>query len=564
MHHHRLALSLLCAATLLATACDDANVEPGPDPAPEDGVVWSTQVAPIISENCAACHTEGGSAPFALDSHADMKLYGELAVESMEAGRMPPWSPDPDCRPIEGERIMDPADIALVRQWLDDGSLEGPEADPIVIEPLTFEPTHESKVGAPYTPVLGESDDYRCFLLDMDFNQDMYLEATNVVPGNALVHHVLVYALTDEQAETARARDAEDETVGYTCFGGPVDFGAPREGGGGGMIDFAALGNVRFPNQIGAWVPGQSPRDNGDAAIRIEEGSLIVMQVHYSAVAGEPIADSETSFQAVLTTQAPELLMRTVPVAQLDLDIPAGEADARASISIPYYNTDEPLDIAGATGHMHLLGKSIKAEVTRAEDGAKVCAMDIPDWDFEWQESYSFPKGDHLVLNAGDSITLNCAYDNSMANQPVVNGVQQDPRDVEWGDGTLDEMCLLYLSTVAPYSPPPAASESACSAECAAECGADTACLARCNDGFGCPGCVIGQVFECQPQACLGPVLGVRECLQPCILSSLMLGGNFGECMEAECGERYGAAVTCLNDALSTDECAQAPAACGL
>ena len=556
--HHRLVLPLALSAALLATACDDTTGEP----APADGVVWSTQVAPIISENCAACHTEGVSAPFALDTHADMKLYGELAVESMEAGRMPPWSPDPDCRPIEGERVMNPDDIALVRQWLDDGSLEGPETDPIVVEPLTFEPTHEARVGSPYTPVLGESDDYRCFLLDMEFDQDMYLEATNVVPGNALVHHVLVYALTDDQAEAARARDAEDETIGYTCFGGPVDFGG-RDEGGGGMVDFAALGNIRFPNQIGAWVPGQSPRDNGDAAIRIQQDSLIVMQVHYSAVAGEPIADSETAFQAVLTTEAPELLMRTTPVAQLDLDIPAGDSDVQASITLPYYS-DTPLDVAGATGHMHLLGKSIKAEVTRADDGAKVCAMDIPDWDFEWQESYTFPRGEHLIVQNGDSITLDCAYDNSMANQPVINGIQQDPRDVEWGDGTLDEMCLLYLSTVEPYSPPPATSEAACSAECAAECGADADCLSRCDDGFGCPGCVIGQVFECQPQACLGPVLGVRECLQPCILSSLMLGGNFGECMEAECGDRFTEAATCLTDALATDECAAAPAACGL
>jgi mono/diheme cytochrome c family protein len=558
MHHHKASLTLFCAAALLTTACDDTTGEP--EPGADDGVVWSTQVAPIISENCAACHTEGGSAPFALDTHADMKLYGELAVESMEAGRMPPWSPDPDCRPIEGERVMDPDDIALVRQWLEDGSLEGPEADPIAPQTVAFEPTHEAKVGSPYTPVLGESDDYRCFLLDMDFDQDMYLQATNVVPGNALVHHVLVYALTGDQAEAARASDAEDETVGYTCFGGPVDFGGMGEGGG--MASFAALGDVRFPNQIGAWVPGQSPRDNGDAAIRIEQGSQIVMQVHYSAVAGEPIADSETAFQGVLTAEPPELLMRTTPIAQLELDIPAGEADVQASITLPYYS-DTPLDIAGATGHMHLLGKSIKATVTRA-DGGEVCAMDIPDWDFEWQESYTFPAGEHLVLKDGDSITLDCAYDNSMANQPVVNGVQQDPRDVEWGDGTLDEMCLLYLSTVEPYSTAPATSEAACSAECAAECGADAGCLAKCDDGFGCPGCVIGQVFECQPQACLGPVLGIRECLRPCILSSLMLGGNFGECMEAECGANYAAALTCLDDALGSDECAQAPAACGL
>ena len=32
--------------------------------------------------------------------------------------------------------------------------------------------------------------------------------------------------------------------------------------------------------------------------------------------------------------------------------------------------------------------------------------------------------------------------------QPLINGVRQMPRDVKWGEGTTDEMCLgiLYAS----------------------------------------------------------------------------------------------------------------------
>jgi len=43
-------------------------------------------------------------------------------------------------------------------------------------------------------------------------------------------------------------------------------------------------------------------------------------------------------------------------------------------------------------------------------------------------------------------LRLTCRYDNSPDNQPIVNGEQVAPRDVRWGEGTLDEMCLLYMT----------------------------------------------------------------------------------------------------------------------
>ena len=47
-----------------------------------------------------------------------------------------------------------------------------------------------------------------------------------------------------------------------------------------------------------------------------------------------------------------------------------------------------------------------------------------------------------MRLEAGDRVEMTCVWDNSPENQPVVGGVKQTPRDVTWGEGTLDEMCL--------------------------------------------------------------------------------------------------------------------------
>jgi hypothetical protein len=41
-----------------------------------------------------------------------------------------------------------------------------------------------------------------------------------------------------------------------------------------------------------------------------------------------------------------------------------------------------------------------------------------------------------------DILSIECHWDNSEAHQPVQNGTQAAPKDLYWGEGTGDEMCL--------------------------------------------------------------------------------------------------------------------------
>ena len=47
---------------------------------------------------------------------------------------------------------------------------------------------------------------------------------------------------------------------------------------------------------------------------------------------------------------------------------------------------------------------------------------------------------------ATDKIRITCTYDNSQAHQPYVNGAQQTSRNVTWGESSLDEMCMTYVT----------------------------------------------------------------------------------------------------------------------
>ena len=59
-----------------------------------------------------------------------------------------------------------------------------------------------------------------------------------------------------------------------------------------------------------------------------------------------------------------------------------------------------------------------------------------------WRDYLAVAGDRRRSVAPGDSFRIRCVYDNSAANQPVIDGVQITPTALSWGDGTLDEMCL--------------------------------------------------------------------------------------------------------------------------
>src|SRR5262249_21958843 len=100
--------------------------------------------------------------------------------------------------------------------------------------------------------------------------------------------------------------------------------------------------------------------------------------------------------------------------------------------------------IWGAGLHMHTRGThgriGIRRSTTSATPGADDCALQIDKWDFHWQGSYSLVQP--MQFAPGDQLELECHFDNTAGNQPLVNGVPMPVRDVNWGESTTDEMCL--------------------------------------------------------------------------------------------------------------------------
>jgi hypothetical protein len=82
------------------------------------------------------------------------------------------------------------------------------------------------------------------------------------------------------------------------------------------------------------------------------------------------------------------------------------------------------------------------------------CLVNVKDWDFDWQRTYSYDAAleDAPTVSNGDTITLKCDYDNTLANPFVQRMLTEEglanPIDVSLGEETTDEMCVAILGLV--------------------------------------------------------------------------------------------------------------------
>jgi len=320
----------------------------------------------------------------------------------------------------------------------------------------------------PKAPTTG-TDDYRCFVLDPRLTKDQFVTGFDITPGQpAEVHHVILFRVPPSAVAAARARDAESNGHGWTCFGGT------GLGSRGATLDDAPW--------VGAWAPGG--RENvlpADVGIPMERGSLLIMQVHYNLRHG--VAPDRTSVKLRLssTSQLKPLETMLYP-APVELPCRTGKSGplcdrAKAiedvterfgAMSPRIVNglllvcngtvlpspgatqsctrtVEEPATVRAVAGHMHLLGSSLRVELNPGTASARTL-LDIKVWDFDNQGAVPVPA---TQIKPGDAIRVSCTHDQSWRDKlPDLQGLPE--RYVVWGEGTTDEMCLGLLSVTRP------------------------------------------------------------------------------------------------------------------
>lgn len=327
--------------------------------------------------------------------------------------------------------------------------------------------------GGAYRPraEAGGTDDYRCILLDPKIAADSFLSGVVLQPGNPnLVHHAILYRVDPEQAGAARAKDASDPRLGWSCFGGP---GLPGEG--------ADLGGLNSAPWVAAWATsGGEQRFAPGTGQRTRAGTRVILQMHYNLLNGDG-ADSTTVKLRVAPRGARLQPLQTLLLpAPVELPCAANETgplcDRNASIldvvrrfgvnsgrmvaglqllcdgsftapkAGPTQSCGRPvtktMHLRASAGHMHLLGRAIRIDLQR-QDGTSRRLLDVKVWDFDDQRATVLPET--LTVRAGDRLRVTCTHD-ARLRQLLPALAKLPPRYVVWGEGSSDEMCLGIVS----------------------------------------------------------------------------------------------------------------------
>ncbi|MCH2180746.1 MAG: redoxin domain-containing protein [Mariniblastus sp.] len=370
-------------------------------------VTFANQISRILQKNCVPCHRPGEIAPFSLTDYQEVAGWAEMIGEVVRQQRMPPWHANPAHGEFKNDARLADADKQLIYQWIDDGAPLGDVAQ----LPPALEKTEGWQIGQPdvvipmskqpfQIPATGVMP-YKYFVVDPGFKEDKWIQAAECRAGNrSVVHHIIVGIRGRRQSLHS---GIESKWVTATAPGAP---------------------------------PLQLPE--GHAKL-IPAGSQLVFQMHYTpngtattdiSQVGFVFADPESVENVVGTQQIHNRRFRIPPQVE--------NHEVRASIQV-----DKDLVILSLFPHMHLRGKSFRY-VAHWPDGREETLLDVPRYDFNWQNGYDFAQPLHVP--GGTRLECIAHYDNSENNF-----ANPDPESsVRWGDQTFEEMMIGYFDCYYP------------------------------------------------------------------------------------------------------------------
>jgi peroxiredoxin len=359
-------------------------------------------VMPIFYKHCYECHRNGDIGPFDISKVNEVRGWADMILETIETKRMPPWHANRDHGSFKNQRQMMPDETQTIKDWVASGSPLGdlkdlapppyvrtgwqlPKKPDLVVE------MRDKPFAVPASGVV----EYQYFVVDPKLEEDRWVCAAQVMPGNAsVVHHAIVFVR-------------------------PPD-GVPIKG----------------VSWLTSFVPGQRAVQYPHGyARKLPAGSKLVFQMHYT-----PTGNDQTDLTKMgLVFLAPDQVTHEVStIAGIDqsFEIPphANNYQVKGRISLP--RGDAKILIAAP--HMHLRGKSFRLNGQFQDDREEIL-LDVPNYDFNWQHVYEFAEP--LDASGLKSLTFQTSYDNSSSNP-----FNPNPADyVMWGDQTWEEMAVVFL-----------------------------------------------------------------------------------------------------------------------
>jgi len=368
---------------------------------------YATEVAPIIVENCAGCHREGGIGPFAMNSHLMLQGWSPMIREVLMTKRMPPMQVDPTIGHFDNAAYFDDEELQTLVRWIDAGAPKGAfSADPL--SNLAYPDVKSWQLGEPdfivstprqEVPATGVMD-YINVDVELPFDEDKWVKAVQFIPGDETVlHHLLTYVT------------------------------APAEDFDGGEADQSSVAR-RF---LEGYAPGKVeamvfPEDTG---VLIPAGHKLSMQFHFTTN-GRATSD-ETTLGMYFYDEKPSHENFTRSVSSMFVIPPHAQNHEVHGT----YVFDNEVVVNGLRAHMHFRGKDMKFSV-ELPDGTMEDLLSVPNYSYAWQPTYQLSEA--KLLPAGTKVHVTGAFDNS-----ALNTANPDPDEqVTFGLQSWEEMFIGY------------------------------------------------------------------------------------------------------------------------
>ncbi|HJT36281.1 MAG TPA: redoxin domain-containing protein [Pirellulales bacterium] len=373
---------------------------------PTGDITYTKHVAGIFNSHCVRCHRKGEIGPFTLTSYDDVLGWTAMIREVIDEGRMPPWHANPKFGHFSNDSRLSDEEKRLVFEWIDNGSPEGDAADlpppPKFVEGWRIpQPDLVFSMPEPYTVPAKGVVPYQHFETEVEFDEDKWIQAAEVRPGNrSVVHHLIVYYVPP--GENPRRPEL-----------------------------------VLF-NSLAAYSPGMPASEFGPRMAKlVPKGSKLVIQAHYTPNGSEQV-DQSVAGLVFADPKDVERELRTKMLINVQFEIPPGATEHRVEAE---HRFGQDTFIYSLLPHMHLRGKSFRLDA-HYPDGRKETVLDVPRYDFNWQNSYV--PVEPLLMPEGTVLHGTATFDNSADN--LMNPDATKP--VRWGDQTWEEMMVATFETV--------------------------------------------------------------------------------------------------------------------
>jgi mono/diheme cytochrome c family protein len=434
---------------LIAGLCCLAQAQDAPA---QKEITYGKDVAPILFNNCVTCHRPNDIAPMSLMTYNEVRLYARKIREKVVQRQMPPWHSDPAVGEFMNDPRLSEADIATIDTWVRTGAKEGDPKDlpPAPVFQSGWHIKPDVVLTIPEFLVSGSTmDDYEYIYVPTHFTEDRWIQSAEVLPGDRrVVHHATVSVVSaadvaKREEEHSKADAGEDNyhyrtgKVLHLKSDAPViDDGCSLPNGGG--IPGESSGYLNIVPAI--YLPGHLAETRPPGyALRIPAGSYLQFQVHYSNHIGEDVKD-RTSIGLVFATEPVKHEIGQYEIWNNMFLIPANDDNHRVTSC---YTLPKDVTAVAYTAHMHFRGKSMTTKAIYP-DGHEEVLLNVPHYDFRWQETYFLKR--QLLLPKGTKLVTTAYFDNSLNNPQ-----NPDPsKPIRWGEPSNEEMMGFWLQFADP------------------------------------------------------------------------------------------------------------------